>query len=325
MTRGRDRLLETFVIVLCSALPIFGQVALEGHTDDVYFVAFLSDGKTVLSGAEDSSIRLWDAVEGKPAGIWQQVPKFGPAPSTKILALSGDGRLLARAGTEQGSVEIWDVAKVARLRTIAAHQRPVYGVALSLDGSTLVSFSQDEVKVWDDAKGKALIGASAPNLYAFRAAAVTRDGRVAAVAASDKTIALFDVASGKQVARIEAGPGQLHALAFSPDGRLLGSGSDGGPESSVKVWDVESQKPLDGVTGPPDYAKAVAFSPDGRSVASAGMIIRVWNLDQRQKTAEFTGHGGPVRSLAFSPDGTLLASGAEDNVVGIWKLSKPQQ
>jgi WD40 repeat protein len=93
----------------------------------------------------------------------------------------------------------------------------------------------------------------------------------------------------------------------------------------VKVWDVESQKPLDGVTGPPDYAKAVAFSPDGRSVASAGMIIRVWNLDQRQKTAEFTGHGGPVRSLAFSPDGTLLASGAEDNVVGIWKLSKPQQ
>jgi WD40 repeat protein len=287
MTRIRAQLAATLLMVTIPAIPVLGQAALEGHTDDVYFVAFLPDGKTVLSGAEDASIRLWNAVEGTPAGVWQQVPKFGPAPSTKILALSGDGRLLARAGKEQGTVEVWDVAKVASVRVISAHQRPVYGVALSGDGSVLVSFSQDEVKVWNAATGKGLIGASAPINYAFRAAAVTRDGRTAAVSASDKTIALFDVASARQVARIEAGPGQLHALAFSPDGRLLASGSDGGPESSVKVWEVESQKPIEGVTGSPDYAKAVAFSPDGRSIAAAGMMIRVWNLDERQVTAEF--------------------------------------
>jgi WD40 repeat protein len=298
-----------------------GQVVLQGHTDDVYFVGFLGDGATLMSGAEDSSIRLWDAKSGQERGIWQQVPKFDAAPSTKILSLSADGRSLARAGKAQGSAEIWDVAKVVRVSTIQAHQRPVDGLSISGDGSVLVTFSQDESKVWDVKSGRQLVGVAAPNLYSFRAAAITADGKLAAVSTSDKAIALLDVPGGKQIARFDGGPGQLHALAFSPNGKLLASGSDGGPESSVKIWDVGQQTLVEGVRGPSQYAKAVAFSADGRSIASGGMSAIVWNLDQKRTDGEFSGFDGPVRSVAFSPDGSLLATGSEDNLVRIWKLS----
>jgi len=309
-------------VVYMGAASVDAQSVLKGHTDDVYFVAFAGDGKTLMSGAEDATIRLWDVGEAKERGMWQSVAKFDAAPSTVILSLSADRQRLARAGKEQGSVEVWDVPKVANLRTIQAHQRPVVGVAISGDGSVLVSFSQDEVRVWDVASGRQRLGGRAPDLYSFRAAAITADGKLAAVSASDKTVALFDVGRGKQTARFDGGPGQLHALCFSPDGKYLASGSDGGPEASVKVWDLEKQTLIDGVQGPPMYAKAVAFSADGRALASGGMVVRVWDMEQGKVTHDFSGPEGPVRSVAFSPDGRLLASGSEDNIVRLWELTK---
>jgi WD40 repeat protein len=311
-----------FALLLSATLQCVAQVPLKGHANEVRFLAFLPDGKTLMSGAQDSSIRLWDVPEGKPRAVWQQVPKFDAAPSTVILCLSGNGRLLARAGTAQGSAEIWDVARVANVRTIQSHQRPVYGVALSANGSVLVTFSQDELKVWDLDAGRNQVRMKAPDLYSFRAAAISPDGKIAAASTSDKKITLIDVVAAKQITQLEGGPGQLHALAFSPDGTFLASGSDGGPESSVKLWDVASLALVAGTQGSSEYARALAFSPDGRMLASGGLGVRVWHIDQRKVVYNFSGHSQPVRAVAFSPDGTLLASGSEDWMIGLWRLTR---
>src|SRR6267154_611221 len=89
--------------------PASAQVSLQGHTDDVWFVAFMPDSKTVMSGSEDGSIRMWDATTGRESRIWQKRSVFdASASSSHILSLSGDGKMLARAGPAQGSVELWD-------------------------------------------------------------------------------------------------------------------------------------------------------------------------------------------------------------------------
>lgn len=315
------------ILALLAALTSVGarQVALNGHTNDVTFVAFLADGKTLMSGSEDSTIRLWDTSEGRERSVWQKTSEFdAAAPSTSVLALSGDGLVLARAGGPQGTAELWNAAQITRIRSIKAHQRPVIGVALSRNAGTLATFSQEEVRTWDGASGRPWASLKAPNLYAVLAVAVSTDGKLVAVATSDKQVGIFEATKGSVVAQFDGGPGQLHALAFSPDGQFLAVGRDGGEasgeNSSLAIWDVGKKALLDGVTGPGRFAKSVAFSADSRLLASAGLSVKIWDLEARKVTQTFPGHEGPIRSMAFSPDGHLLATASEDNLVGLWKL-----
>jgi uncharacterized protein with WD repeat len=310
------------LLMLAAAHGWSGQTAVTGHTAEVCVVSFLADGRTLLSGGADFTIRLWDVPEGTPRAIWQRVPEFDAAPSTAIVAVSAGRGLMARAGAEQGTAEIWDIAKTVRLRAIRAHARTVDAVALSRDGTVLVTVSGDEVKTWDVVTGKGYARLPAPNLYRIGTAAVAPDGKTIAVAFTDRTLGIFDSVTGKPLTQFEGVPGQVKSLDFSPDGKLLASGQQAPAEDSVRIWDVTRPAALQQVAGPPNQASAVAFSPDGRRLASAEKVVIVWDVETRQATHKFTGHTAAVRSIAFSADGTLLASGGDDRVIALWTIGK---
>jgi WD40 repeat protein len=111
---------------------------------------------------------------------------------------------------------------------------------------------------------------------------------------------------------------RVNALAFSPDGTLLASGSgaidpNSAQDFTVRLWDVatgEQRMTLEGHTAP---VRSIAFSPDGTLLASGSLdgTARVWNAETGEETSAFQ-HGTGVISIGFSPDGTLLASGGGD-------------
>ena len=113
------------------------------------------------------------------------------------------------------------------------------------------------------------------------------------------------------------------SVAFSPDGSLLASGSQG----IVKLWDVSTRQEVATLTGHSGWVYSVVFSPDGSLLASGSWdkTVKLWDVSKCQEVATLTGHSEEVYSIAFSPDGGLLASGSEDGTVRLWDVSTRQE
>ena len=208
---------------------------------------------------------------------------------------------------------------------LSSHQREVYSVAFSRDGTTLASASSDgTVILWDVAegtpRGKLLEGHQGP-VYSV---AFSRDGTTLASASSDGTVILWDVAKGTPRGKpLKGHQGPVRSIAFSRDGTTLASASSDG---TVILWDVAKGtprgKPLEGHQR---AVHSVAFSPDGTTLASAssdGTVI-LWDVAKRTPRGKpLKGHQRAVYSVAFSPDGTTLASASSDTTVRLWDVAK---
>ncbi|PLZ99732.1 hypothetical protein CI592_19260, partial [Fischerella thermalis CCMEE 5328] len=145
------------------------------------------------------------------------------------------------------------------------------------------------------------------------------DGKILASGSSDKTIKLWDIATGKVIKTLTYGSSVTN-ITFSPDGKLLAAGSS---DKTIKLWDIASGKVIQTLTGHSNIVKSVVFSPDGKVVASGSNdnTIKLWNVATGKEIRTFTGHTSFVTSLAFSNDGKVLASGSADKTIKLWRLN----
>jgi WD40 repeat protein len=118
--------------------------------------------------------------------------------------------------------------------------------------------------------------------------------------------------------------GDVHGVAFSPDGSRLASASQDG---TVKVWESQTGQLVRTLQGHSDWVSGVAFSPDGKRLASASGdgTVKLWDVHTGQEERTLKGHTKWVSGVAFSPDGRRLASASEDRTVRVWDAHTGQE
>lgn len=191
------------------------------------------------------------------------------------------------------------------LRTLEGHSGPVWGVALSRDGTIAVSASDDKtLKVWDVKRGlelRTLKGHSGP----VRDVALSKDKQLAVSASDDKTLRVWDVKKGLELRSLEGHAGPVRDVALSNDSKIALSASD---DKTLKVWDVAAGLELRTLEGHTDAVVTVAMSEEcGLAISgSHDSTLRVWELNSWRLLRTLKAIAS-VDSVALSRDGRLAA------------------
>jgi WD40 repeat protein len=261
-----------------------GTVTWDAHERTIDCLVFSPDGKLLASGAEERSIKLWDAASHK---LVQTIEGMRSAPTW--IAFSPDGKIIA------------------------------CGCASSINSSAGGKEPPNEVKFFEAATGKDL-GWIETQENSMPAVAFTKDGKSVIASDKDGIVHLYDVVKFHPQNGFELNlrGEQLHSIAISPDGKEVALGTFQGPQGKLIVCSAETGRERYIV----NYDKGVrriSFSPNGRWIAVVTGDVQIVDNQDGTRVREIP-HRYYSGGAEFLPNGKFLASCAMEGTLHLWTV-----
>jgi WD40 repeat protein/energy-coupling factor transporter ATP-binding protein EcfA2 len=292
------------------------------HESWVNSVNYSPDGKYIVSGSYDKTIRIWDA----KTGILVGKPFQGHQDGVTSVVYSPDGKRIA-SGSRDYSARIWDTKTGTLIGKPLQHgDNTVISVVYSPDGKRIVSGNTDNtLRIWDTKTGILIGKPLQGHEDKVISVAYSPDGKRIVSGSADHTLRIWDANTGTLIGKPLIGhENNVMTVAYSPDGNHIASGS---LDEGVQIWDASTGTPIDQLTlrGHIDGVNSIAYSPDGKRIVSGSWdkIVRIWDASTGALICKLSGHEDKVISVAYSPDGEHIVSGSYDKTVRIWDAIAP--
>jgi WD40 repeat protein len=289
------------------------------HSNEVLHVQFDGDGRKVLTmtarGAEGSGAFLWDLAEpsSRPRLFphhQDDVPPRFTRDGAKLLTLTVTNRATSAA--------VWDAASGRLLTSLTPHSVPISALDLAPDGhSWIVGAADGWVKVLSPLLGKAANVSMRHSADVVMSAQFSDDGQLAATAALDQLVLIWDPRTGNRVREPIHHDFYGTTAVFSPDSHQVATGSF---DKTARLWDVRFRGALNEPLRHGGRIHATAFSQDGERLltASDDQTARVWDCASRQPIGSPLVHEAPVIAGRFQKEAGQVLTLSRNGQLRIW-------
>jgi RNA polymerase sigma factor (sigma-70 family) len=282
----------------------------DGHRGELEALAFLPDGKTLVTAGADHTLRQWDAATGREI---RRFPVVGRADGNGSVA--AEGKLLALCADREVCLQETITGKeLHRFR----YPDFVPHAALTPDGKTLAIYTGGKdltLRLVDTATGRERLARQYPEF--IQQMGFSPAGDVLAADLANGTFLLLDAITGSEVPRLRLSE-NVPTWAFVPDGKTLATGMANG---AVRFWEVATGR---------ERAHLPALNPQRMAFSSGGRVLvlgdrdgtlRLCRATTGQELRRLRGHRSEITYFAFSPDGRTLVSGSWDTTALVWDIS----
>ena len=273
--------------------------SLSGHSNWVRVLRITTDGKRVVTGSSDHTLRVWNFDQHAPTQVLR-----GHIREVRDLAISADGNRALSISRDK-TLRVWDLASGKWIRALVSSDNERALSALQVDSALLEELLEElDITPTVDIVDRPI--------HHHSQIAISRDGSQV-VFCSYGIVCLWDLNQGATKYQ-EIGDFECTAIAFDSDSRRVILGSLFG---SFLVWTLNEETSLLRTGAAGGRVLDIVISPDGQRAITAGRddIIQIWDLDSGRVRMQLAGSFGKVDAVAVSPNGEFAYSIYDDTLV----------
>ncbi|MBL3654678.1 caspase family protein [Fulvivirga sediminis] len=289
-----------------------------GHYGPIKSVAFTPNGKYLLTGSKDNTIKLWDFESGREIRTY-----FGHTATVKDIAITSDG-LHFVSGSEDGTAKLWEIVSGKIIRTYETPKTQLNKVALSNDDQMLFTGGYSwKGYIWNLQTGDTIrsFRTDADHSMGYGISAdFSKNGKYLAIGNDNNTTTIFDVQSGEQMGQNQpknhSCAGCATKVQYSQDGQLLVMAPNRQP---IQIQDLETNEGFSIDTQLPHY-EAIDIQFDNSAILILGEdSLKVYEWPQKTLLyAIALEYEKSATDAVFSPDGKQIVIVSDDQSINIY-------